>query len=144
MADRLTGYRSNTCIACGYQIRGTRVVCIDCQPQDGDYTRTVDVCDDRRCRETVVKADTKESFRGPHLPSHDFFKVRTVVHLRDMHAVNQDVLEALQCARRVFSYNDILNSDESIMSVEQTCAWQALYTVVLLYAHRLLQFSWHI
>lgn len=115
-------YRSNTCIACGYQIRGTRVVCIDCQPEDGDYTRTVDICDDPRCLETVIKGNTQQPFRGPHMPSHDFFKVRTVVHIRDMHAVNENVKEALQCARRVLRHDGgILEPDDSINGAELSC-----------------------
>ncbi|KAI0340329.1 hypothetical protein BDW22DRAFT_412068 [Trametopsis cervina] len=90
----------NSCMACGYQIRGTRVVCMDCLPQDGNYTQTLDICDDPRCLETTIQAGSRPHMGTPHLPHHDFFKVRSVMHVRDLHAVAMDAREALESARR--------------------------------------------
>ena len=96
------------------------MVCIDCQPKDGDYTRTVDFCDDPRCLDTAMDSYAPETGRGPHLPSHDFFKVKSVVHLRDMHAMNRDVMDALQSAQRAFSYDGILDTEETASHVGQS------------------------
>lgn len=79
------------------------MVCLDCLPTNGDYTSSLDFCDDTRCIATRVKG---RSFpRGPHAPSHDLLKVTTTQHVHDMHALEEVSRRALVSAKRALRYS---------------------------------------
>lgn len=78
------------------------MICLNCLPTDGDYSAAVSFCDDARCL-TAPRKGQGDS----HTPAHDFVKVRTVQHLRDMHALVEDAHSALSSARQALKYSDI-------------------------------------
>ena len=61
--------------------------------------KTVDFCDNPACWR--VPSEDSESHRK-HLPNHDVFKTRKVVHLRDIPSMNELAERALNVAREYF------------------------------------------
>ncbi|EKM56765.1 uncharacterized protein PHACADRAFT_172445 [Phanerochaete carnosa HHB-10118-sp] len=91
------------CAGCTYQVRGARIICLDCLSPDGDYTNTVNFCDDMRCRSANIKQQRAGAIL--HHPSHDVVKVRTVQHLRDMYALEEVSRAALLSAKHVLKHS---------------------------------------
>ncbi|KAM5533024.1 hypothetical protein V8D89_013292 [Ganoderma adspersum] len=79
-----------TCDHRGGPIYGTRVVCMEC----GSRT-TFDFCDKPACVGCTVK--TRDDFSSPHLPTHDFVKIRTpIVQHREIGKVLRNAMTALE------------------------------------------------
>lgn len=60
--------------------------------------RTIDFCDNPECFGKTISLDIRDSTRQ-HLPSHDLFKVRTVLHLKDVPALLASAESALSMGR---------------------------------------------
>ncbi|KAI0806043.1 hypothetical protein BC629DRAFT_1138761 [Irpex lacteus] len=88
------------CRGCGGKIGGARVVCLDCLSSESE-AKTVDFCDNPDCPQTTFVVDIRDPEKR-HLPSHDVFKVRSVVHLRDVPRVSELAGNALSVAREYF------------------------------------------
>ncbi|KAI0701233.1 hypothetical protein BC835DRAFT_271177 [Cytidiella melzeri] len=88
------------CRGCGGKIGGARVVCLDCLSSESE-AKTVDFCDNPACPQTTFVVDIRDPEKR-HLPTHDVFKVRSVLHLRDVPAVSERVGNALSVAREYF------------------------------------------
>ncbi|GJE98690.1 hypothetical protein PsYK624_149250 [Phanerochaete sordida] len=91
------------CAGCTYQIRGARIICLDCLPPDGNYLTAISFCDDMRCRSSHVKHHAAGA--KPHHISHDSVKVRTVQHLRDMYALEEVARAALASAKHTLKHS---------------------------------------
>ncbi|KAI0090196.1 hypothetical protein BDY19DRAFT_887919 [Irpex rosettiformis] len=85
------------CRGCGSKIGGARVVCLDCFSSESE-AKTVDFCDSPACPKSNFVIDIRDPEKR-HLPSHDVFKVRSVLHLRDVPNVSELAGKALSVAR---------------------------------------------
>ena len=84
------------CDACTNSIFGARMVCLECGQRF-----TFDFCDKPACIATVMSRDDVTS---PHLPTHDFVKIRTgILHYREIGKVLRMAKAGLERA------NDLLN-----------------------------------
>lgn len=91
------------CGGCKYQIRGARIICIDCLPTNGDYSKSLDFCDDQRCLATRIKG--REFPRSPHSTAHELLKVRSTQHVRDMYWLEELARRSLAVARRTLNHS---------------------------------------
>lgn len=87
------------CHGCNGKIGGARVVCLDCLSTDSE-AKTIDFCDNPSCWNVTPNGDKDAIHR--HLPNHDVFKVRTVLHLRDVPTMNEIAEKALNVSREYF------------------------------------------
>ncbi|KAJ7228211.1 hypothetical protein GGX14DRAFT_346568 [Mycena pura] len=85
------------CDSCKGHIGGTRVTCLTCR-LEGTFD-TVDFCDNLSCMSAKV---VPTGLTRPHLPTHDIFKVRRVVHIRQFGKTYRQAQEALKRAREFF------------------------------------------
>ena len=69
-------------------------MCLDCQPSTGQLWDTVDFCGHPDCNRFIL-ANTEK----PHLVTHDFVKLHTILHRRDMPRFHHSVKTALNRAR---------------------------------------------
>ncbi|OJT10257.1 hypothetical protein TRAPUB_13211 [Trametes pubescens] len=84
------------CDACGERIYGARLMCLKC-----GSPWTLDFCDKPNCR-TAVK--TRDDLTEPHLPTHDFVKVRRSFHqYREIGKILRLSEAGLERARKLFS-----------------------------------------
>lgn len=91
-------FPSIDCEACGGQIGGARIFCLDCTSDD--TWDSVDLCDN----ETCLKAEIRRShLPRPHRPTHDFVKVRRVVHLPYIGQLERSARAALTKSRNIFA-----------------------------------------
>ena len=88
------------CRGCGGKIGGARVVCMDCLSSETD-AKTVDFCDRPECWKKSISIDPRDP-QHRHLPSHDVFKVRTVLHLVDTLGLLERAENALNVSREYF------------------------------------------
>ncbi|KAI0737618.1 hypothetical protein C8Q80DRAFT_1212220 [Daedaleopsis nitida] len=89
-----------TCDHCESTIIGPRIVCLDC-----DTPRTLNLCDDARCRDSPIDTEKRTDLPALHQPDHAVFKVRTMMHLREFGKMDRAARAALKKARATF--NDI-------------------------------------
>ncbi|PIL33838.1 hypothetical protein GSI_03544 [Ganoderma sinense ZZ0214-1] len=86
-----------TCDECGDLIRGTRMVCLECDSDD-----TFDFCDEPEC---IGGVGTKRGDIGsgrPHRPTHDFVKIRVpIVDHREISRILRKAKAGLQRARNL-------------------------------------------
>ncbi|TBU26461.1 hypothetical protein BD311DRAFT_779599 [Dichomitus squalens] len=100
-----------TCDHCENTIVGSRIVCLDC-----DSNKTLNLCDDPRCRSSEIDVEKRPDLPAPHLPGHAVFKVRTMLHLREFGRMNQAARMALKSARRTFNEVTELLTDEVLQN----------------------------
>ncbi|KAJ6560234.1 hypothetical protein B0H19DRAFT_1146862 [Mycena capillaripes] len=100
---QITTGHAETCDVCDGPIGGARISCLHCQMRD--TFNTIDFCtEDPTC---MLQPVTGDDLERPHVPaSHDLFKVRRVVHVRQFGKTYRDAKEALRKARSFFEAND--------------------------------------
>ncbi|KAJ7849789.1 hypothetical protein B0H14DRAFT_3866764 [Mycena olivaceomarginata] len=110
---QITTGHAETCDVCDGPIGGARISCLHCQMKD--TFNTIDFCaEDPTCMLQPVGGDDLER---PHVPaSHDLFKVRRVVHVRQFGKTYRDAKEALRKARSFFEDKDPEDEDEQLPS----------------------------
>ena len=108
----LTSNSDCSCNGCGGKIGGERVVCLECLSAEPE-AKTVDFCEKPACW-AVSPEGAKGSHR--HLPTHSVFKVRTVLHLRDVPAMNELAEKALNVSREYFQASS--SSEDEAKSVQ--------------------------
>ncbi|KAJ3554138.1 hypothetical protein NM688_g3261 [Phlebia brevispora] len=104
------------CDGCGFRIGGARIICLDCQPTDGNYNNTVDFCNDENCLSKPVAVTARSYLKDDHVPSHDIVKVRTVHHFRDMHALDQNARHALKASRLLLGMEENAGNNGRIVN----------------------------
>ncbi|KAI0767714.1 hypothetical protein C8Q74DRAFT_1203793 [Fomes fomentarius] len=99
------------CDHCDNHIYGTRMVCMQCGSRG-----TFDFCDKPECVSAVVSS--RDDNESPHLPTHDFVKIRTdILHYREIGKVlrsaeaglahaNKLLKRALRCGSAEQSHDD--------------------------------------
>ena len=95
-------FSGTTCAGCKYQIRGARIICLDCLPTNGDYTNSLDFCDDQRCLTTRIK---RGEVPLTHSTAHDLLKVRSSQHVRDMYWLKELARRSLAVAKRALNHS---------------------------------------
>ncbi|KAJ7248435.1 hypothetical protein C8J57DRAFT_1358239 [Mycena rebaudengoi] len=92
---RITTGHAEQCDACEGPIGGARISCLHCQMKD--TFNTIDFCESPGC---MLQPVTGDDLERPHVPaSHDLFKVRRVLHVRQFGKTYRDAKEALRKAR---------------------------------------------
>ncbi|CCM04676.1 uncharacterized protein FIBRA_06862 [Fibroporia radiculosa] len=87
-----------TCDSCGGVISGGRIVCIDCDLHSKAFS-TIDLCEDPRCATAQINQNRRNDLPSPHLPSHNVFKTRRMLYLRNFGKVEVQVQDALRRAQ---------------------------------------------
>ncbi len=83
------------CDNCGDRIHGTRMVCMECGSRF-----TFDFCDKPACVGCTIK--TRDDITSPHLPTHDFIKVRApILHYREIGKVLRTAKTGLDRAKNL-------------------------------------------
>ncbi|KAM5533025.1 hypothetical protein V8D89_013293 [Ganoderma adspersum] len=83
------------CDYCEDAIYGTRVTCIECGTQD-----TLDFCDKPACVGCTIR--TRGDMSSPHLPTHDFVKIRDpILHYREIGKVLRNATAGLKRAKNL-------------------------------------------
>ena len=83
------------CDHCGNPIYGTRMVCMECGTRF-----TFDFCDKPACVRCTIK--TRDDITAPHLPTHDFIKVRApILHYREIGKVLRSAKTGLERAKNL-------------------------------------------
>ena len=83
------------CDHCGDPIYGTRMVCMECGTRF-----TFDFCDKPACVGCTIK--TRDDITAPHVPTHDFIKVRTpILHYREIGKVLRTAKKGLERAKNL-------------------------------------------
>ena len=78
------------------------MICLDCQPANNAYYSTVDFCGNLRCwTKTTVDQKQREDLELPHIPEHDFLKIRTVMQYMDQPELDRRAKAALEACRKV-------------------------------------------
>ena len=81
------------CDHCKKHIYGTRVACMECGSRF-----TFDFCDKPECVGCTVK--TRDDVTSPHLPTHDFVKIRSpIMHYREIGKVLRNAKAGLERAK---------------------------------------------
>ena len=81
------------CDHCSSPIYGTRVACMECGTRF-----TFDFCDKPACVGCTIK--TRDDVTGPHLPTHDFVKIRSsILHYREIGKVLRNAKAGLERAK---------------------------------------------
>ncbi|KAF8516788.1 hypothetical protein JB92DRAFT_2909192 [Gautieria morchelliformis] len=93
---RITPGHGRGCDGCGGNIGGSRIQCMVCQAKD--TWNSIDLCDAPEC---VAAEVVRDDLKRPHLPTHDFIKVRRVVHLGQVGQLEQMAKSALERARQL-------------------------------------------
>ncbi|TBU55048.1 hypothetical protein BD310DRAFT_934540 [Dichomitus squalens] len=95
------------CDHCGEPILGTRIVCMECGSRF-----TFDFCDKLACVGCTIK--TRDDFTTPHLPTHDFVKIRTaILHYREIGKVLRSAKAGLERAKRLLEEAKQRKDEES-------------------------------
>ncbi|KAI1783149.1 hypothetical protein LXA43DRAFT_904186 [Ganoderma leucocontextum] len=83
------------CDHCDDPIYGTRMVCMECGSRF-----TFDFCDKPACVGCTIK--TRDDISSPHLPTHDFVKIRTpILHYREIGKVLRNAKNGLERAKNL-------------------------------------------
>lgn len=82
------------------------MICITCQPEKGFYYRTVDFCGDPKCFGATISVEQRDDLEKPHIPEHDFVKIRSVLQYRDQPDLDRRAKKALQACRTQFAHGD--------------------------------------
>ena len=83
------------CDYCDESIVGTRMVCMECGSRF-----TFDFCDKPACVGCTIK--TRDDITSPHLPTHDFVKIRTaILHYREIGKVLRMAKAGLERAKKL-------------------------------------------
>ncbi|KAI0325467.1 hypothetical protein GY45DRAFT_1348843 [Cubamyces sp. BRFM 1775] len=94
------------CDVCAVRIRGARMICIQCRGKD-----TLDFCDKSAC---IEANKTREDITQPHLPTHAFVKVRTVLdETRDIGKLLRMSDSGLERARKLLGSSMQAGTNES-------------------------------
>ncbi|KAJ7461994.1 hypothetical protein FB451DRAFT_1267439 [Mycena latifolia] len=105
---QITTGHAEHCDACEGPIGGARISCLTCQMKD--TFNTIDFCESPGC---MLQPVTGDDLERPHVPaSHDLFKVRRVVHVRQFGKTYRDAKEALRKARSFFEEETEDGSEE--------------------------------
>ena len=104
----LTGkalFRDVKCAYCGGNVGGQRIMCLDCRPKDARIRQSVNFCDHLVCGEQMIVPTPWNGLeeKKAHLPSHDFVKLRAVLHLKDMPALDRNAQRALERCRSLMA-----------------------------------------
>ncbi|KAI9069959.1 hypothetical protein FKP32DRAFT_1558713, partial [Trametes sanguinea] len=91
-------HMDSVCDHCESVIIGPRIICLDC-----DSAKSVDLCDDSRCRYSEIDTEKRPDLPSPHHPSHAVYKIRAVLHIREFEAMRSSANEALKSARDAFN-----------------------------------------
>ena len=83
------------------------MICLDCRKSEYELWHTIDFCDNTRCYSSTVTSEQRDYLEEPHLPSHDFVKIRSCVHWRDLIDVTTNAVSALD------QFRGIANGDAS-------------------------------
>ncbi|KAI1785889.1 hypothetical protein LXA43DRAFT_99677 [Ganoderma leucocontextum] len=88
------------CDHCRSPIYGTRVACMECGSRF-----TFDFCDKPACVGCTI--ETRDDVKSPHLPSHDFVKIRTpILHHREIGKVLRNAKAGLERAKNLLEKAD--------------------------------------
>ncbi|TCD69752.1 hypothetical protein EIP91_006288 [Steccherinum ochraceum] len=107
MRDHMTGtlpkHCDLTCSSCKQTLGGQRIMCLDCRPEKKQLRLTVNFCDHLVCGEKKITSEQLPDLspKRPHRPTHDFVKLRSVLHLKDMPAMDREAHRALQRCRQL-------------------------------------------
>ncbi len=74
----------------------------------------MDFCDDPICLGAIITPDMMRYLPSSHVPTHDFFKVRTVLHFRDLPAMDSNARRALVASKRCFEDTQSIEDNERI------------------------------
>lgn len=96
-------YSGIGCDNCGSKLGRARVICMDCQRA----TTSVDFCEDPTCAATTLGPDEIPDLKKPHLPTHETFKVYTVLHGRYYAMTERRAKETLVRARRLLTKENL-------------------------------------
>lgn len=79
-------------------------MCLDCRPKEQQLRNTVNFCDLHICGEKSITSEqfTSLEAKKPHRPTHDFVKLRSVLHLKDMPELDRKAQWALERSRSLF------------------------------------------
>ncbi|OSX66346.1 hypothetical protein POSPLADRAFT_1133525 [Postia placenta MAD-698-R-SB12] len=91
------GIFCDSCDAHDQEITGGRIVCLTC---DRDGGESIDLCED--CIVTEVDRTKRPDLAAPHLPTHDLYKLRSLVHQREFRSIVLMARNALERARTAF------------------------------------------
>ncbi|KAJ7597218.1 hypothetical protein C8J56DRAFT_1021519 [Mycena floridula] len=116
---RKTIVHAEPCESCGGLLGGARLSCLTCQLME--KFDTIDFCEHPEC---LSKKIVRPHLRQPHLPSHDLFKTRRMVHIRHFGKTYRDAKAALQRARSLLAQLDRDRNSESEVESPQTAKAQ--------------------
>ena len=101
------------CDNCGDSIYGTRMVCMECGSRF-----TFDFCDKPACVGCTIK--TRDDATVPHLPSHDFVKVRApILHYREIGKVLRNAKSGLERAKALLEKAEEQNRSGLVANNEE-------------------------
>ncbi|KAK7678018.1 hypothetical protein QCA50_018958 [Cerrena zonata] len=100
----------NTCAGCFRPLGGVRIMCLDCQPETRQPWDTIDFCGHPDCNEWIQLSDSDRS----HRQTHDFVKLRTVLHRRDMPRLIRSAQTALVRARTIWNLRPLYIAPPSL------------------------------
>ena len=85
------------CDHCGDPIYGTRMVCMECGTRF-----TFDFCDKPACVGSTIRTRDRDDISSPHLPTHDFVKIRDQIsHYREIGKVLRNATAGLKRAKNL-------------------------------------------
>jgi hypothetical protein len=90
-------YSNLACNGCDETLREVRIICMDCNGND-----TIDLCDRQDCSSAVIDLEKRKDLQRPHMPTHDIFKARTILHGRYHGMVERRAKATLAAARAMF------------------------------------------
>ncbi|KAI8975856.1 hypothetical protein BD414DRAFT_423775 [Trametes punicea] len=100
------------CDICGQRIYDARLICLSCGKES-----TMDFCDKIACREATA---TRYDLAQPHVPSHDFVKVRRALDdYREIGKLLRTSVAGLQRARNIIGATASLNQDKGTLSTHE-------------------------
>ncbi|KAH8102306.1 hypothetical protein BXZ70DRAFT_891052, partial [Cristinia sonorae] len=123
MRDRLLDTMPNhfdvKCAGCQEALGGQRIMCLDCRPVEARIRNTVNFCGHPICGAKTVTSDDLFYMdpKKPHLPTHDYVKLRSVLHLKDMPELDRNAGRALERCRMIVT-SAMMNSSSRPASVE--------------------------
>ncbi|KAF9807161.1 hypothetical protein IEO21_08361 [Rhodonia placenta] len=91
------GVYCDSCDAHDQEITGGRIVCLTCDKDGGE---SIDLCED--CIGTEVDCAKRPDLAAPHLPTHDLYKLRSLIHQREFRSIVLMARNALERARTAF------------------------------------------
>ena len=113
--------RTGSGISCDYcrdLIYGTRVVCLECGSRF-----TFDFCDKPECVGCTIAS--RDDISSPHLPSHDFVKIRApILHDREIGKVLRDAKAGLERARSLLEEMECQQRSREFLKEFEDVQWR--------------------